>query len=522
MCGFLRRIPVHRECSPKNLFRRSKSAKQETKNEQAKMGIEFRRSNYKKDVTLGKRTIKDGEAVAIWNRLGVHRQVVGPRLTRLFFSTILFLDKRIAGPNEYLIVTHVDGTVNHIRGPITLYENPVLHISVEVRSAYSLTSASECLVVSREIRVNVESEKAQLMVDSRIERVLIRGPYLYYPLVGDTVVSFDWHGTPSNSSTSNYFVVPSAHRFTILNTAPRQWKVDLSFLPPASTSASHRQMKSFETKPGILQLSFNFHIQDVNLMLDNTEDVIGDLYDSLVIDLTNIQTTHQINPTSSLEVEDQSLSSWMMKTFSSIQSFPHLLSRSQIMGVVVEGVSYRGYEQNQETKKQLSELKEIEMRLSRDRMIAEQEQLKIESDLMARRARLEQEKNLQQATLAVKKETLQAEQDYREAELKHKLEQDQIQLESDLARNRAMNDETLRVLGEMGKIGVDLTKLLCQYTPPEDKGGSFPMTFTGEALVSKTPAFTLFGSGASNPATGTELKAVEASRMEKDRRPPAK
>jgi hypothetical protein len=246
--------------------------------------------------------------------------------------------------------------------------------------------------------------------------------------------------------------------------------------------------------------------------------VIGDLYDSLVVDLTDIQTTHKINSVSSpssLEVEDQSLSSWMMKTFSSIHSFPHLMSRSQIMGVVVEGVSYRGYEQNQETKKQLSELKEIEMRLSRDRMINEQEQLKIESDLMARRARLEQEKNLQQATLAVKKETLQAEQDYREAELKHKIEQDQIQLESDLARNRAMNDETLRVLGEMGKIGVDLTTLLCQFTPPEDKkGDSLPMTFAGEALVAKTAAFSLFGTGTSsaNGSNPAAASSVEPSR----------
>jgi hypothetical protein len=455
------------------------------------MGIEFRGSYYKKDVSFGKRTIKDGEAVAIWNRLGVHRQVIGPRLTRLFFSTILFLDKRVAGPNEYLVVKLIDGTVNHLRGPIVLYENPVYHQSIEVKTAYSLTSASECIVVSREIRLNSSNEKT-LISDSRIERVLIRGPNLFFPLVGDTIVSFDWHGTPLGSS--NYTIAPSIQKFTILQTALRQWKVDVPFLPPQSNNNhSSNKQNYIETKPGILQLSLNFLIQDVDQMLDNTRDVIGDLYDALVIDLTDIKTTIDTEEKSSSSI---SSSSWMIKTFSSIHAFPHLLSRSQVIGVSIEGVAFRGYEQNNETKKQISELRDIEMRLTRERMMNEQDQLKIEADLVARRARLEQEKNLQQATLAVKKETLQAEQDYREAELKHKIEQERTQLESDLARNRALNDETLRVLSEMSKIGVDLTALLCQF-PEKQKAakenGSFPITIAGQALVEKSPAFSLFG-----------------------------
>lgn len=451
------------------------------------MGIEFRGSYYKKDVSFGKRTIKDGEAAAVWNRLGVHRQVVGPRLTRLFFSTIVFLDKRVAGPNEYLLVRLVDGTVNHIRGPITLFENPVLHQKIEVKQAYSLSSASECIVVNREIRPNT-TDKTLSHENSRIERVILRGPNLYFPLVGDTVVHFDWHGTPANT-TNTFNIVPSTQKFTILNTAPRQWKVDVSFLPPAF----QRIKQSFiETKPGILQLTFNFQITDVNAMLDNTFDIIGDLYDSLVIDLADIQTTAETNQS---QIEEQpfsssastSSSSWVIKTFSTIHSFPHLLARAAVIGVTIDTVSYRGYEQHVETKKQLTELKEIEIKLSRDRMITEQEQNKIESDLSARRARLEQEKGLQQAQLAVKKETLQAEQEYREAELKHKLLQEQLQLESDLNQAKVKNDETLRVMKELNGLGVDLTALLCSHTVPAGNDET-----TTEAIVARTPAFTLF------------------------------
>jgi hypothetical protein len=445
------------------------------------MGIEFRGSYYKKDVSLGKRTIKDGEAAAVWNRLGVHRQVVGPRLTRLFFSTIMFLDKRVAGPNEYLIVRLVDGTVNHIRGPITLFENPVLHQKIEVKQAYSLSSASECLVVNREIRLS-NTEKTLQFEGSRIERVILRGPNLYFPLVGDTVVNFDWHGTPTNNS-NTFNIVPNAQKFTILNTAPRQWKVDASFLPPAF----QKSKQSFvETKPGTLQLTFNFQIVDVNAMLDNTFDVIGDLYDSLVVDLADIQTT-TVN-SQSQEEHSLSFSTWVIKTFSAIHSFPHLLARAAVIGVAIEAVSFRGYEQHAETKKQLADLKEIEIKLSRDRMITEQEQNKIESDLSARRSRLEQEKSLQQAQLAVKRETLQAEQEYREAELKHKLLQEEIQLKSDLSQATARNDETLRVMRELNSLGVDLTTLLCSHAKLET-GNSLNTT---AALVAKTPAFTLF------------------------------
>lgn len=447
------------------------------------MGIEFRGSYYKKDVSLGKRTIKDGEAAAVWSRLGVHRQVVGPRLTRLFFSTIVFLDKRVAGPNEYLLVRLVDGTVNHIRGPVTLFENPVLHQKIEVKHAYSLVSTSECLVVNREIRQS-SAEKTLLIENSRIERVILKGPNLYFPLVGDTVVNFDWHGTPPNTS-NTFNIVPNTQKFTILNIAPRQWKVDVSFLPPSF----QRSKQSFiESKPGILQLTFNFQIIDVNTMLDNTFDVIGDLYDSLVVDLADIQTTTENNQSHAHDEQSSSSSSWVIKTFSSIHSFPYLLARAAVIGVAIETVSYRGYEQHVETKKQLAELKEIQMKLSRDRMITEQEQNKIESDLSARRSRLEQEKSLQQAQLAVKRENLQAEQEYREAELKHTLLQEQIQLESNLSQAKLRNDETLRVMRELNSLGVDLTTLLCSHTKSESENN----LATTEALVAKTPAFSLF------------------------------
>ena len=39
------------------------------------MGIDFRDARYRRFVTLGKRTVKDGECMVVWNRKGAARVV---------------------------------------------------------------------------------------------------------------------------------------------------------------------------------------------------------------------------------------------------------------------------------------------------------------------------------------------------------------------------------------------------------------------------------------------------------------
>jgi hypothetical protein len=415
------------------------------------MGIEFRGSRYKRDISFGKRTVKDGEAVAVWNRLGVHRQVVGPALVRLFFSTIAFLDKKVAEKNEYLVVVMTDGNIDHIRGPVTMYENPVYHRSITVQQAYPLVSSTECIVVNREIHDHVVDKVGMQLQSNRIERVIIRGPNLYFPLVGDSIVNFIWHG--SNPLSGDLSISAGVQKFTVLTTSARQWKVDIPFMMSQKGS----------NLPGLLQLTFCFNISDVNLMLDNTSDVIGDLYDALVVDLADIQNSPlSVSGEEEGRVRrDEEVSGGVIRLFSSINSLPHMTGRARVIGVTLESVSYRGFELSNDAKRARQEYAEMENRLARDRMMAQQEQTRIEADLMARQARLEQEKNLSQAQLAARRETLQAEQEYKEAELRYTLGQDAARLQANGARALEVNNETLRVLGELNKLGVDLTALLC-------------------------------------------------------------
>ena len=119
------------------------------------MGIDFRDARYRRFVTLGKRTVKDGECMVVWNRKGAARVVVGPRLERLWCSQIRFLDRFTASPEQYLCVRHKSGRVEHVRGPALLYENPVDHDDVEVCDAIVLKTEAELVVLYREVAIGV-------------------------------------------------------------------------------------------------------------------------------------------------------------------------------------------------------------------------------------------------------------------------------------------------------------------------------------------------------------------------------
>jgi len=90
---------------------------------------------------------EDGEAAAIWNVNGVHKQIIGPKRKWMYNSTIRFLTRHKAESHQYIRVAHRNGNVQYIYGPSELYMNPALHDSVEVYDGIKLKSNSECIIV---------------------------------------------------------------------------------------------------------------------------------------------------------------------------------------------------------------------------------------------------------------------------------------------------------------------------------------------------------------------------------------
>lgn len=127
------------------------------------IGLQFRTGNYERRVKWGKRTIKAGEAAVVWDRRGRAHEIVGPRLVYLFYSTIRFMDQRIATSTQYLRVESTDGTITHHPGPILIYQNPIKHRSVRVCEAIEIPSQHDCVVVT-----NLDDSSQRQIVGAKV------------------------------------------------------------------------------------------------------------------------------------------------------------------------------------------------------------------------------------------------------------------------------------------------------------------------------------------------------------------
>src|SRR4051812_14278929 len=116
---------------------------------------------------IGFQTIRQGDRVAVWDRMGRARMVDGPRRMLLLGETVERLRLGSATPTQYLVVHFKDGRKEHIRGPAAVWFDPVLHAQITVEEAIAIDS-NEALVVYRQDA-------------SQVLRRVVRGPELFVP-----------------------------------------------------------------------------------------------------------------------------------------------------------------------------------------------------------------------------------------------------------------------------------------------------------------------------------------------------
>lgn len=188
------------------------------------MGITFRSGDYIRFVRCGGRTIKDGEAAAIWNRNGVHTQVVGPKRVWLWFSTIRFLSRYTAEANQYIFIRHSDGREEVVKGPVSMYRNPAWHDKMDVRSAHHLATQNDCLVVCAQndtaSTVAKPLTKGHLSTEEEGDtkgtnhfhiRIVV-GPQVFFPQANEFNHEFSWSDLPENLETFRRGEIPSERR----------------------------------------------------------------------------------------------------------------------------------------------------------------------------------------------------------------------------------------------------------------------------------------------------------------------
>jgi hypothetical protein len=110
----------------------------------------------------------------------------------LWFSTIRFLDRHVAEADEYLVISHRDGTIEHVRGPTSLWETPVSHRSVKVEKAIVLENSASCIFVRRDGGTLNKSDEGTVAGGNTARQIRVTGPATFFPRPTDKVHVFAW------------------------------------------------------------------------------------------------------------------------------------------------------------------------------------------------------------------------------------------------------------------------------------------------------------------------------------------
>jgi len=430
------------------------------------MGILFRNSNYVKFVRLGKRTVKDGEALAVWNEHGVHTEHVGPQLVRLWMSTIRFLDRHVAGADEYLIVTDVNGAVEHVKGPKAMFCNPTRHKKIEVKKAVVLASPNECLVVytkkkstdapyavpsprpnpsgnvpeitkaaeteSKDEEPSITAAAASIATATaasnetpdeqnqprELLRRIVAGPAIFVPRIDEWAHKFSWTNLKSKRP----------EMFTVLQTGTRRFDTEVSLRTSDSVLLS-------------AELSIQFRVASVEDVIEAGDDPIAVMQSLLSADLseygTLIRSDDMLNSESRTKIT---------VALGNMDTYKKLVAGAFHMGLEITGLCLKCLNSSPELQRQYDLAIQTKAELASKRAVAEQKQQLVDLDLANQKRRMESEQALASAQLAHRL----------------KMKDDEQKLQSEHQRNA--NEEVLGFLRELKNNDVDLTQYLVSFS----------------------------------------------------------
>jgi flagellar motility protein MotE (MotC chaperone) len=300
------------------------------------MGFTFRDGNYQRRVYFGKRTIKQGECAMIWSLSGNCEKVYGPRLKRLWFSTIRFCTRFSANERQFLIVKFKDGHTEYIPGPITMYQDHILHQEILVRNALTVNRGEAIAVLT--VNDNVEGKSGS----NKMVETITEGPLLFFPTIKQTVREFNF----DDETKKNGKVVYSGVRPKYQDMFSRR-KVIISLLE--QNTVIERAYRSIDNYNFVLKLSLNWKVADVAKLLNNTDNPVKVLKNSLINDLTHfVQQKNYENLINSPNVFNVSMAATTKHTnankvgMQSTDIYSLLFQQAKNIGVEICSVAYQG------------------------------------------------------------------------------------------------------------------------------------------------------------------------------------
>jgi len=451
------------------------------------MGILYRDGKYLKYVVCGKRTVKDGEALAVWNRSGRHREIVGPKLEYLWCSTIRFLDKHTANQHQYLRVELVDGSVEHVAGPKTIFENPVKHRLVTVLPVIELRSQKECVVLYKVNAVGTRKQQQQQQPDTHadrkgsgtptsqdshasnsesptlsLERSVVYGPLMYVPSVNERVHHFHWRFGDDQRPLKGW----ENHDLVTVKTHTAQAYSFTAELITSDNISAHVTVNCY------------ISVDDVQKLADGASDPIDYVFRAYAADVLDL----------GRQMGSADLRETAHTVFSDMKSFSRLLNHAGALGMTVRNVDYSGLTASSELKNLYDHRAQIESDYKREVGASELRSRLEDMDLHSKKTKLEEthshEKNVQelQNKLKLLEQDFQLELGNREEQTRLKMERDifqqrarleteKLEHEQQMQRSRFVAEgegrrmiatEYVELLTAISGLGVDMTKFLCK------------------------------------------------------------
>jgi len=384
-----------------------------------------------KSVVWGRLVVNEGERVAVWSRHGGVQTVDGPRSVFLFGTQVQRLARYVAGPAEFVSVLRKNGQREVVRGPVSVWQDPVEHESVGVYRAMNL-NANEALVTYRESK-------------GEITREVVAGPALFTPqAASEWVHQFVWHGNdPSLHKHGVNRKLQGGLRFTKLRLIPDQLYFDVE------------KVRTRDDALLTVKTMIFFQLEDIEKMVENTHDVVSELINSISADI--------IEKTSSLTFDEFRQATG---DFNGLAAYPGLVTKAGSIGYRVTKVVFRGYEASStlQTMHDSAIESRTQLRLNAEREQQEQDLKDLQQERKHQRgqkARDEEELAERHASLLGSLRAAAELQQKREAE-----EQGLVLEERRVEAQRGRREEELRALERhyavLHDLGVDLSQHLAQ------------------------------------------------------------
>ncbi len=374
--------------------------------------------------------VEEGQRVLVRNPDGTMEVVEGPRRVwrgRREFQPMLH---HVAHPGDYLIVRFRDGRQEHLAGPADLWFDHRIHQKV---------TCEEMLQVAAKEAVVVYSQKEGT---TSVQRRIEYGPTLFMPRPGEWLHRFVWHASTGGSQ--GVKKVPKGLVFHKLWLMPDQMYHDVD------------DVRTSDDAVLTIRLMIFFELLDIDRMLETTHDPIGDFVNAATSDVVDFTGRHDFE---SFKRHTESLNE--------LETYRQLTSRAAQCGYRINKVVYRGYGAPDRLQQMHDQAIEARTRLQLDRATEQQaqelESYKLESQ-MQRAGKRRHEQTAEVAhQLELDRQKQEAELRAREASSTSRREQNRLDAEARADRQARLDRIRREHLGELQRLGVDLTSYLTRH-----------------------------------------------------------